>query len=164
MALKKRATVSAGELGFDMTPMIDVVFQLIIFFLVALSFVESQSQAKLTLPVADQAKPPKQAESELFVFNVLNRNARNAAGAFIFDPNRIYRAMGKNMTLNELRADLDRAAEFSRSKSTVKAVEAAVIVRGDRDAPWYDIIAAMKQCQLAGFTKVYLKALEAELE
>ena len=162
MALKKRSTVSPGELGFDMTPMIDVVFQLIIFFLVALSFVESQSEAKLTLPVADQAKPPEQAEAELFVFNVLNRYATNAQGVRIFDPNRIYRAMGRNMTVDELRSELDMAAEFSRSKSKSEIVEAAVIIRGDRAAPWRDILRAMGQCKEAGFTKVYLKALEAE--
>ena len=163
MPIRKQRTVSVGELGFDMTPMIDVVFQLIIFFMVALSFVDSQAAAKLTLPVADQAKPPEEAERELFVFNVVNLNAKNPDGTLVFPPGTPpYVESGQYLNTAALRNKLDRAAEVSRFRSKDKLVESAVIIRGDRDAAWIYVMAAMKQCQEAGFVKVYLKALEAE--
>lgn len=40
----------------DMTPMIDIIFQLIIFFLMFSSFVEEEPAMKTELPVADQVK------------------------------------------------------------------------------------------------------------
>lgn len=163
MAVRKQPVISAGELTFDMTPMIDIVFQLIIFFMVALSFVDSQAAAKLTLPVADQAKPPEHFTEELFVFNVVNLNAKNPDGTLIFPPDTPpYVESGQYLNTAALRKKLDRAAEISRLRSDEKAVESAVIIRGDRDAAWIYVMAAMKQCQEAGFIKVYLKALEAE--
>lgn len=160
---RKKPVVSAGELSFDMTPMIDVVFQLIIFFMVALSFVESQATAKLTLPVADQAKPPKNIDSDLFVFNVVDLNATKPDGGLVFPPGTPpYVVGGKYVSMATLRKELDLAAEVSRARAGGEDVEAAVIIRGDREAAWIYIMAAMKQCQEAGFIKVYLKALEAE--
>jgi len=164
MAIMKRPAVSAGELGFDMTPMIDVVFQLIIFFMVALSFVDSQAAAKLTLPVADQAKPPEERDKELFVFNVVNLNARHPDGTLVFPPGTPpYVESGRYLNTAALRKELDDAADVSRYRSEdKKTVQSAVIIRGDRDAAWIYVMAAMKQCQEAGFIKVYLKALESE--
>lgn len=43
----------SGEVGFNMTPMIDVVFLLIIFFLVSSHLAKQEAQMDLPLPVAD---------------------------------------------------------------------------------------------------------------
>lgn len=45
-----------GEVGFNMTPMIDVVFQLIIFFLVSSHIAKQEVQMKLPLPLATSAQ------------------------------------------------------------------------------------------------------------
>ena len=47
-------------LNFDITPLIDVVFQLIIFFLAATYIIRSDASEKVQLPKATQAKdlPP----------------------------------------------------------------------------------------------------------
>ena len=163
MPIRKQPAVSASELTFDMTPMIDVVFQLIIFFMVALSFVDSQAAARLTLPVADQAKPPENIDQELFVFNVVNLNARKPDGSLVFPPGTPpYVVGGRYLSIAALRTELDQAALVNRIRSGGDEVTSAVIIRGDRDAAWIYVMAAMKECQQAGFIKVYLKALEAE--
>ena len=163
MPIRKQPAVSASELTFDMTPMIDVVFQLIIFFMVALSFVDSQAAARLTLPVADQAKPPENIDQELFVFNVVNLNARKPDRSLVFPPGTPpYVAAGRYLNIAALRTELDRAARVNLIRSGGDEVTSAVIIRGDRDAAWIYVMAAMKECQQAGFIKVYPKALEAE--
>ena len=48
--LRKRS-----EIGFDMTPMIDIVFQLIIFFLVASHFTNQENAMEVELPSAEKA-------------------------------------------------------------------------------------------------------------
>ena len=166
MAKRKHLGASSADLAFDMTPMIDVTFQLIIFFMLNLSFSQSQTAARLTLPVADQARPPEQSELELFVFNVVNLNARDVEGAFVFPQGTPPFVLGgRYMDLVNLRRELDKAATVSRARhegEAKKDLQAAVIIRGDRDAAWQNVIAGMQQCQMAGFVKVYLKALEAE--
>jgi biopolymer transport protein ExbD len=46
----------SASLGFNLTPMIDVVFNLIVFFLVASHFSQASHDASVTLPTATQGK------------------------------------------------------------------------------------------------------------
>ena len=48
---------------FNMTPMIDVVFQLIIFFMVSSSLVQQESLIAVDLPTAKTSRMPKASES-----------------------------------------------------------------------------------------------------
>lgn len=48
--------LKSGEVGFNMTPMIDVVFLLIIFFLVSSHLAKQESQMDMPLPVADSGE------------------------------------------------------------------------------------------------------------
>ena len=50
--MKLRIAKTSSE-GLDMTPMIDIIFQLIIFFMVASSFVEQAKVYKVEVPKAD---------------------------------------------------------------------------------------------------------------
>ena len=151
MAKRKHLGATGADLAFDMTPMIDVTFQLIIFFMLNLSFSQSQTAARLTLPVADMAKPPEQSELELFVFNVINLDARDVEGNFVFPQGTPpFVVGGRYMDLANLRRELDKVATVSKARHDEK-VEAAVIIRGDRDAAWQNVIAGMQQWQLSGF-------------
>jgi len=64
-----------GEAGFDMTPMIDCVFQLLIFFMVTTVF-KNPAQLKLQLPIAEN---PLQLEKSQVVIE-LNEEGRIAVG------------------------------------------------------------------------------------
>ena len=44
----------------DMTPMIDMVFQLIAFFMVLINFTEAEQDDRIQLPASQLAKPPDQ--------------------------------------------------------------------------------------------------------
>jgi biopolymer transport protein ExbD len=56
----------------NMTPMIDVVFQLLLFFLVASKFSEEERSLKLALPQASDARPLT-ASVETFTVNIDSR-------------------------------------------------------------------------------------------
>ena len=43
----------------DLTPMIDMTFQLIAFFMVLINFTQSESNDKVQLPDSELAKPPE---------------------------------------------------------------------------------------------------------
>src|SRR5437867_5615128 len=57
MKIKKTAT-SGVSAESDMTPMIDMTFQLIAFFMVLLNFGEGEQDARIKLPGSELAKPP----------------------------------------------------------------------------------------------------------
>ena len=57
MRFKRKAQPESPEL--DMTPMIDMTFQLIAFFMVLLNFGESEIDARIKLPSSQLAKPPE---------------------------------------------------------------------------------------------------------
>jgi len=50
------SSTSRGEVGFNMTPMIDVVFQLIIFFLLSSNLSQQENTLPLPLPAADSGQ------------------------------------------------------------------------------------------------------------
>ena len=56
MRLTKRAATRIQE--GDMTPMIDMVFQLIAFFMVLINFTEADQNQRIHLPSSELAKPP----------------------------------------------------------------------------------------------------------
>jgi len=68
MGRRSRAAV-ADEPRRDLTPLIDVVFLLIVFFMVAAEFSNVEFE-ELTLPVADQARPDESAGVRQVTLNV----------------------------------------------------------------------------------------------
>lgn len=60
-----------GSLEFDMTPMIDVTFQLIIFFLVASNLAQQEIQIDLTLPEAASGRQSDEDQTRRVTVNVL---------------------------------------------------------------------------------------------
>lgn len=61
---------SGRSVGFMMTPMIDVVFLLIIFFLISSHLTRQENQTRLPLPVATTAAHPAQMDTLKIVVNV----------------------------------------------------------------------------------------------
>jgi biopolymer transport protein ExbD len=59
------------SLGFNMTPMIDVVFLLIIFFLISSHLTRQEQQVKLALPIAKTGAHPTQLTQPRLIINLL---------------------------------------------------------------------------------------------
>ena len=63
-----------GRIAINMTPMIDVVFLLIIFFLVSSHLAKQEVQAELDLPVAETGEENTEATQRRITINVLEKN------------------------------------------------------------------------------------------
>ena len=55
---------------FEMTPLIDIVFLLVIFFMVVINFQQMNVAADLLLPTVDYAVPPKEVHGSRVVLNL----------------------------------------------------------------------------------------------
>jgi biopolymer transport protein ExbD len=120
--IKKRAVGA-----IDMTPMIDVVFQLMIFFLVATRLDEAEREFPIALPTASEAKPFTTKPAELFIN--IERSGR-------------YFVQGRFVSLEELQEILRQAAANNPNQT--------VRIRADQDSQTKFFVAAVNATVKAG--------------
>jgi biopolymer transport protein ExbD len=124
VAIKKSSALNK----LNLTPMIDVVFQLLIFFLVATRFEEEERELDLVLPQASEAMARIAKPKELFI-NV-DRSGRIILG-------------GRQVSTDELFGQLRQAQADNPGRQ-------AVIIRGDEQADLKYVVAVMNVCARAG--------------
>ena len=131
MKVPRRALTS--EASINMTPMIDVVFQLIIFFLVTSHFAKQEAHLPLPLPAADSAVALKDDSAPRLVINV------TADGTLLFS--------GRALAPAELQQRLrERMAELGK--------DTEVRIRADRSVPYQHIEPVLLACARAGIWNV----------
>ena len=123
-------TINKGRFGggLEMTPMIDIVFLLMIFFLVASKLDEDDRSIEVLLPQASAATPLTSRPRE-FVINI-DRDGNYFAGA-------------RPVRLDDLRQLLKQSVADNPNRQTV-------ILRADENALHKFVVAAMDACVQAG--------------
>jgi biopolymer transport protein ExbD len=112
----------------DLTPMIDMVFNLLIFFMVVSQFASAERDLRVVLPDGSEAMPLTSKPQEIFI-NI--------------DQNGRYFVLAKELTAAELRELLAKAALNNPTNQ-------AVIIRADKRADWDYVATAMRLCNEAG--------------
>ena len=140
---KKRSGIHEG----DLTPMIDMTFQLIAFFMVLVNFAESEQNQKVVLPDSELAKPPEKAPEDYLVVHVTKDKEAIIDGF----PNAI----------DSMSATLIRKAQFFESIGKVVG-DVVVIIRAHKDAQTGDVQKVIQECQEARFEKFVLRAKEKQ--
>lgn len=131
--MRIRADTGESETGLDMTPMIDTVFNLLIFFLVAGSFQQAEREMKVTLPIASASGPISAALREIVV-NVA-ANGRTVVG-------------GREIEMDDLRRMVEEAVKRNPQQK--------VTVRGDRATAYSNIVRVLDVAKGAGVQEPYL--------
>ena len=125
MTVKINRGKAAGLI--NLAPMIDVVFQLLLFFLVVSKFSDEEREMKVVLPQASEAKPLVSKPREFFV-NV--------------DQLGQYYVGGKTHDLRSLEQQLMQLAANNPGKQSV-------VIRADKRCPWEHVVAVMNGCNKA---------------
>ena len=122
-------TIDKGQALNDirLMPLIDVVFLLLIFFLVATRFAEEERELDVLLPDASEAQPLTSKPGELFIN--IDRQGR-------------YYVTGKILAAEELGRTLKAASVNNPGR-------VSVIIRADRRVAWSYVVAAMNACNKA---------------
>lgn len=126
------------EPQINLTPMLDMVFNLLLFFLAATTFARDEVDLDLKLPQARSGA--SQEGKQQFVVNVL------ADGRLSVD--------GREITLEALRQKLAALAQRNR--------EQPVLVRGDHRAQFGVGVQVLDACRLAKLAKVDFAAIPVE--
>jgi len=108
----------------DMTPMIDVVFQLMIFFLVATKLDEAEREFPVALPTASEAKPFTAKPSELFIN--IDRNGRYFIQGQFLSIEGLENLLRQSAANNPTQTVRIRADQESQTKYLVAAINATV--------------------------------------
>ena len=142
----------------DMTPMIDIVFQLIAFFMVISNFEQTQADERVKLPRDELAKPPEYKVEHELVLNVgfLRDKDGNMKDAdpFVFYPE-------GQVRVREFGPYFARESKIFRQRG-IDPKDVTIVIRADKDTPTGLIQELIKLAQdkKAKFTKFALKATQ----
>ena len=131
MLLKAQSTQDSPTL--ELTPIIDMVFLLLIFFLVTTTFQQTEREMQIALPEAISAGPISMSLAEL-VINV-ERDGRIIVS-------------GRTVSTDDLRVLITEAVASNPNQK--------VTVRGDRETPYANIVTVLDVCKGAGIQEPYL--------
>ncbi|MBM4048155.1 MAG: biopolymer transporter ExbD [Planctomycetes bacterium] len=120
-----------AELGFDMTPMIDVTFLLIIFFVMVSELTRMEITADVLLPMAEQANVEDAPDRTRLIINV-----EKDGGLFL---------LGQKRSMDELRTLL--AAEAKMAMGPDGFSDRSVVIRGHKDLKYERVQEIMLECR-----------------
>lgn len=126
MAVEFKRSSALGAM--NLTPLIDVVFLLLIFIMVTARFEQEDRQLDVALPTASEAKPLTAETSQVFV-NIDDQ------GNYVLD--------GKTLRADEVEAALRQAA--ADHPANVR-----VIIRADGRVPFEFVVSVMDICNRSG--------------
>src|SRR2546423_239587 len=137
----------------NLIPMLDVVLQLLMFFMMCVNFVTEQVNEDIKLPVAQSARPMDKGEVDVLFLNMDPQGRLMIPGK-----DRPLNTQGEiNFYLRQQYADAKRAAEAKGDRSG--KVRTAIIIRGDRDGNWYRVYQLLRACKDAGYSRLQLRAM-----
>ena len=134
----RRSRASRREATVELTPLIDVVFLLLIFFMVSTSFVQNQA-LNVDLP---QANGDAQLNEDLFINVVVQQNGRyEIEGSIVVDT-----------SLQGLAKTLQAVVE----KNAARRTSLPVVISADATATHQSVVRVMDACAQVGLTQISL--------
>jgi len=126
--------------GLNLTPMIDVVFLLLIFFMLASTFMDPERDINLDLPTSSEAGTLTE-ETEDLVVNVMQDGSTMLDGAILDDSGLI----------------------SAFRQAAAKDPEVQVTIRGDRLTAHQNIVKVMDYCGIAGLSNLAISTIDGGL-
>lgn len=143
MARRKAGGMDDVSAEADMTPMIDMTFQLIAFFMILINFADSDSDDRIQLPSSVLAKPPEGTVDTPITLQVTkNKTVLYAAEEL---------PVAGMARILDIETQLIRRAKKSPS-------QANIIIRADGETPTGTVQEVIKICQQKEFERFLLRA------
>lgn len=140
----------------NLTPILDMVFQLITFFMLVINFKTASMDLTLKLPVVGSARPVETKGQDLLVLNIDDRGTLKFYGSAVKDiPARIAaEAQQSRLAARRVQPDL-------KDEDDLPSI---VVIRADKDTPFGLLNKTILECQKNGYRKFSLKALNRKKE
>ncbi len=149
----------------NLTPILDMVFQLITFFMLVINFKSAELDMSLKLPVVGSARPQPPGEGKSLMVLNLKRDDKH--------PNGFLTIYNREMPDIEGYIRRESAVELKKMGWTIddihkppgeesKELPVMVVIRADRTAPFSLLNRVLLACQDNGFRDFALKAMNKE--
>ena len=141
----------------NLTPLLDVVFQLITFFMLVMNFSNDNYDQRIRLPVAGSARP---IEDEAHVEDRLVLNVDQDGHLLIGGE---VQPLHKAIQTIKHEADL---VKLNLKAGGIKldasgSLPTTIVLRADKETSFSSVLGLIKACQANGFRKFALKAMNA---
>jgi biopolymer transport protein ExbD len=159
---KRKKNSAEGAIEVDMTPMIDIVFQLIAFFMVITNFEQTQADERVKLPRDALAKPPEVKPDDSLTLNI--GYIRDMQGNREDEEPWLFNFGGEDQVRPLNCQDmLDREARLYQGKE-VDPKTVTIKIRADAEVPTGIVQRLIELCQKSGFEKFAMSAMSGEQE
>jgi len=169
MDIKK---IASETIEMDMTPMIDCVFLLMIFFVLVIDLSQKNLE-DLILPRAEFQEPDESPPENRPILNVLQNGAVVYQGDAFYDPadpaksdlKRIYDLLA-NIREQGIATKALHLVDKDVGGATAKVIDEPILIRADKWTEWNYVGEIMKQCSQPkiAFWKVQLALSEEDKE
>ena len=132
-------TMEMEEPALNLTPMIDIVLLLVIFFMVGTQFADDESQYEIALPTVTDARPLTSLPDDIVV-------SITEDGTLYLD--------SEQLTLTEVEEQLRDAKQRYANQS--------VLIRGDGRGPYQHVMTILNVCKRVQITNVQLANREED--
>ncbi len=133
----------------NLVPLLDLVLQMLMFFIITVNFVSTQVNENIKLPVAQMAQPMKKDITDVLYLNINDKGQ--------------IEVVGREQPLN----DMSQIKNFLRIEYRNREVLAgpgqvntSVIIRADRNSEYSLVYQILRQCKEQGFRKMQLRAIQ----
>jgi biopolymer transport protein ExbD len=139
----------------NLTPILDMVFQLITFFMLVINFKTNQIDVQMSLPVVGTARPVD-TKGQLLLLMI---NINNKGEYTVFNKPYTDAMMEKYI---QVQAETDRLAarRENRNFSDEDDLPTTVVIRADRNTPFEKLSRILKMCQENHYRNFAFRALE----
>jgi biopolymer transport protein ExbD len=149
----------------DLTPLLDLVLQLLMFFIINVNFVAEQVSADIKLPSSETARPVNKADPGAIF---LGQKVKTTEFMNKLPPRDVERVRNADslvlvptqppMTLPEAKSWLKDKYENLAKLSPNHEVNTIIYFRPDADLEYGEMVKLMNYCKIAGFTKIKVRA------
>lgn len=136
----------------DLTPMLDMVFQLITFFMLVINFRAATIDPNIKLPVMGSARPvTANSETDVLVLNIAASGELNVYGQS---------QDAEKFLEQEARLSLEKSQKKNPNFQLGDALATTVVIRADKQTEFTKLNHVLMACQRLGFRKISLKVLD----
>jgi biopolymer transport protein ExbD len=137
----------------NLTPLLDLVLQLVMFFMLVANFVMDQVNETIKLPIAIEAKSLDKTADAYIILNV-NEQGKVLVGREVYDGMvQVRQHMKNSYELDKVRT---KPADWEKGKG-----RSIIILRAHKDCTYKMVHDVMQACRDAGYSDIQLRALRA---